>query len=98
MTSKIVALIQSCKDCPNRLYDSGGLYLCEKVSSSAHLRSDCAIPPWCPLADYPSAAMIQMTESMEVLRQENAQSHAQVQRLAAIVHKYEPGACAMLNQ
>lgn len=49
--TKIVQLVNSCKDCPNRHYYSGGTYECMKVQPS-RLNDDMSIPAWCPLADY----------------------------------------------
>lgn len=50
--TKIIGLANSCKDCPERHYYSGGTYECLKVKGST-LNVDSSIPSWCPLADYP---------------------------------------------
>jgi len=92
---KIIGIVQSCKSCPNRVYDSGGMYECEKVRQS--LAPDCVIPPWCPLADHPAAEMASLVRSLELLNQQQARSHAEVLRLAAIVNKYEPGTPMVLS-
>jgi hypothetical protein len=50
--TKIVALVNRCKECPNRQYYSGGVYECIKVWRK--LKEGEAIPRWCPLPEYPS--------------------------------------------
>lgn len=53
--TKIVQLVNSCRECPNRHYFSGGTYECMKVQPS-RLNADMSIPDWCPLAEYKTAA------------------------------------------
>lgn len=48
--SKIIGLVNSCRDCPNRRYESGGVYQCEKAGGN--LEGNCSIPDWCPLPNY----------------------------------------------
>ena len=50
--SKIVAVIETCRECPHREYESGGVYLCGK--GGGQLEKNCAIPAWCPLQNYPT--------------------------------------------
>jgi hypothetical protein len=47
---KIVQSVSDCKQCPNRVYGSGGEYECLKANR-APLCKDEAIPDWCPLAN-----------------------------------------------
>lgn len=53
--TKIVQLVNTCRECPNRHYYSAGTYECMKVQPS-RLNDDMSIPDWCPLADFQSAA------------------------------------------
>lgn len=55
--TKIIGLANSCKDCPERHYYSGGAYECLKVKGS-RLNADSSIPDWCPLTDYRVSASI----------------------------------------
>lgn len=55
MITKIVQIVNSCRECPNRHYDSGGIYECMKVQPSK-LNEDMSIPLWCPLAGYETEA------------------------------------------
>ena len=50
--SKIIGLANTCRECPHRRYESGGVYRCEKVG--VDLDASCAIPDWCPLPNYPA--------------------------------------------
>ena len=50
--SKILDIIQSCKDCPHRHYYSGGVYECSKVGEQ--LVPGVLIPRWCPLPEHPA--------------------------------------------
>lgn len=49
--TKIVQLVNTCRQCPNRVYNSGGIYECVKVDSPL---LDDGIPEWCPLPNYPA--------------------------------------------
>lgn len=51
--TKVVQLVSTCSECPNRHYYSGSTYWCMKAQPS-RLNEDMSIPVWCPLADYPS--------------------------------------------
>jgi hypothetical protein len=53
--TKIVQIVNSFRECPNRHYYSGGAYECMKVQPS-RLNADMSIPGWCPLTDYSNAA------------------------------------------
>jgi len=48
---KIAVSVTCCKECPNREYESGGIYLCSKTRGDVTTRQ--FIPDWCPLPDYP---------------------------------------------
>ena len=54
--TKIVLLVNTCRECPNRHYYSAGNYECLKAVGLGYLAPDCRIPSWCPLADYAPAA------------------------------------------
>ncbi len=49
---RIIGRVNSCKDCPNRRYGSGGVYECSKVD--APLVDSNVIPEWCPLPRDPA--------------------------------------------
>jgi len=68
---KVVALISDCKECPNRHYYSGGRYECMKAQSVLPYER-AGIPEWCPLTNYPAAAMTQLQDEVRVLRQQVA--------------------------
>ncbi len=62
MTVKVLALIRSCAECPNKSYYSGGRSECTKAGALLPMATRTGptpppIPDWCPLADYPAAAM-----------------------------------------
>lgn len=44
---KVVQTVSDCRQCPHRVYGSGGSYDCNKAQ--APLCKDEAIPAWCPL-------------------------------------------------
>lgn len=44
---RIAVAVHCCRECPNRQYDSGGVYECVKVR--APLVDSSNIPQWCPL-------------------------------------------------
>lgn len=73
--TKIIGIANSCKDCSERHYYSGGAYECLKVRGS-RLNADSSIPAWCPLPDHPA-------DAIESLQRDNAalmeDSTAQVQ-------------------
>lgn len=50
--SKIVAVIETCRECPHCEYESVGMYLCGK--GGGQLEKNCTIPDWCPLQNYPT--------------------------------------------
>ena len=50
---RILALVRSCKECPRRLYYSGGRYECTAVEQILEPGKEHDIPDWCPLAPYP---------------------------------------------
>ena len=50
--SKIAAVIETCRECPHREYESVGMYLCGK--GGGQLEKNCTIPDWCPLQNYPT--------------------------------------------
>lgn len=54
--TKIVQTVNTCRECPNKHYYSGGAYECLKVQPS-RLNADMSIPSWCPLADYSAAGV-----------------------------------------
>lgn len=66
---KVVAVIDSCRDCPNREYDSGGVYRCRK--GGGELEANCTIPAWCPLQNYPTPT----TAAQRVTIAENFAAH-----------------------
>jgi hypothetical protein len=47
---KIVQSVSDCKQCPNRVYGSGGVYECLRADRAPLLKTE-AIPEWCPLAN-----------------------------------------------
>jgi len=57
--TKIVQLVNSCRECPNSAYYSGGSYVCTKVQGSNHIPGwySGEIPSWCPLPDCPAAGV-----------------------------------------
>jgi len=57
MPKKVLALIGSCKECPNRSYYSGGVHECTKARTMLARDQEETIPEWCPLTDYPSDAI-----------------------------------------
>jgi hypothetical protein len=65
--TKIIGTANSCKECPNRHYFSGGTYECMKVQGS-RLNADSSIPAWCPLADHPAATISALTTDAERYR------------------------------
>lgn len=69
---KVLALVANCTECPNRYYYSGGQYTCTKAD--ARLSEDCEyrLPEWCPLADYPAAAMSRLARENDELRKQIA--------------------------
>lgn len=67
--SKIIGLVNTCRECPNRRYESGGVYQCEKVGTD--LDANCPIPDWCPLPNYPTQA-IQPSQAVELSDEESA--------------------------
>ena len=52
---KIVAVVSSCVDCPNRARYSRGRYECTRAEVVLPEDADRRIPTWCPLDDYPAA-------------------------------------------
>jgi hypothetical protein len=51
--ARIVQTVATCRECPNRMYFSGGKYECTKTRTK--LPESNAIPGWCPLPFYPVA-------------------------------------------
>lgn len=67
MAAKIHLLVNSCRECPEAQYESGGRYACRK----AHVMFEgeglpTTLPVWCPLPDHPGAS-IQALERQLVL-------------------------------
>jgi hypothetical protein len=54
---KVLGLVSNCKECPNRVYYSGGVYDCAKADTHLPHGQEDQIPKWCPLAEYPSGAI-----------------------------------------
>lgn len=53
--TKIVQLVNTCRECPNCRYHSSGTYACAKVIGANYIPDRFnSIPAWCPLADYPA--------------------------------------------
>ena len=63
---KIVALTQSCKQCPNYSYFSGGQSICSLANQIVLEPSE--IAPFCPLADYPSEIIASLQKTMNYHR------------------------------
>ena len=54
MTLKITGTTKNCRECPNRVYYSGGVYECTAAGDVQIKPSETdTIPDWCPLPDYP---------------------------------------------
>lgn len=51
---KITGTTNSCRECPYRVYYSGGVYECTKAGD-VHIKpaETDTIPDWCPLPNYP---------------------------------------------
>lgn len=64
--SKILGIVQACKECPHRHYYSGGVYECTKVGQN--LPRDVEIPEWCPLPNHPAHEMERMREIIKEFR------------------------------
>jgi hypothetical protein len=69
--AKIVQLVDSCRDCPNRHYYSGGTYECLKTG--AYLPKSMAIPTWCPLPDHPAQRISELEARVAQLEEEDRQ-------------------------
>ncbi|MEK7068600.1 MAG: hypothetical protein AAB964_02185 [Patescibacteria group bacterium] len=66
MAPKIVKIVNSCSECPNYGYLSGGRHECRLVG---HMVLDNAVvAPFCPLADYPSQMIANMQTTILGLR------------------------------
>lgn len=75
--SKIIGLASTCRDCPNRRYESGGVYHCEKVNLC--LQANCEIPDWCPLPNYPAQAAQPVQVHPDFTAQYRADARAAIQ-------------------
>lgn len=60
--AKILAIIKTCKECPNRHYYSGGAYECELVH--VMIPSDTYMPSWCPLPNHPAAHIADLEQQL----------------------------------
>ena len=61
---KIIGSVSNCKQCPNRVYGSGGVYECAKVDR-APLDPNEDLPEWCPL---PNDSALIAARSRKALR------------------------------
>jgi len=66
-TPKVVQLVHKCNECPHKHYDSGGTYRCELACQA--ILDVTRIAPFCPLADYPSATIARMDQTIRMLRE-----------------------------
>lgn len=82
MTPKIVDTTTSCKECPNRIYDSGRIYTCRLVGQHILPEYEHQVAPFCPLPDYPAAVIAGMQTTIHVLQKPNAYGLG----LALLVH------------
>jgi hypothetical protein len=64
--SKILGIVQCCKECPHRRYYSAGIYECSKVNEA--LPKDADIPAWCPLPDHPAHRLAAAERAMDDLQ------------------------------
>lgn len=70
MAKKVLQLVASCDDCPNKSYYSGGRSECTEVQTILPHNEGHKIPEWCPLVDYPSDAMERQRETISELRKQ----------------------------
>ena len=67
---KVIGTVSDCKQCPHRVYGSGGRYDCAKAGR-APLMNDEYIPEWCPLPNDPTMLAAQadrkIADAREVL-------------------------------
>jgi hypothetical protein len=68
MGKKVIGLVSSCKECPNRAYYSAGIYECTKVDARLPYNEEDKIPTWCPLSDYPASAIVDRDNTIRELR------------------------------
>lgn len=77
---KVVGLVSQCDECPNKSYYSGGSYNCSKANALLPWEPGRAlVPEWCPLPDYPAAAMSRITDENSALKREVADLTAQLE-------------------
>lgn len=69
MTPKILALVDSCKKCPNRRPYSGNTHECLLVDQK--IADDSAIAPFCPLVDFPAQKLADLDNTVRLLREPN---------------------------
>lgn len=67
MAKKVLQLVTSCDDCPNKSYYSGGRSECTAAQTLLPFNEGHRIPEWCPLIDYPSDAMERQQETIRTL-------------------------------
>lgn len=69
MVQKIVLLVSSCGECPNRGYYSGGQLQCNLVNEIIPDKN--VVAPFCPLSDFPSSTIANMAATIRTLREPN---------------------------
>lgn len=67
MVKKVLQLVQSCNDCPRKVYYSGGRSQCTEADTLLPHGEGDSIPDWCPLSAYPSDAMERQQERINDL-------------------------------
>lgn len=67
---RILALVNSCGECGNRQYYSGGVYNCKLVDEQ--IRDDKRVAPFCPLAHYPSDEISSLEATVQGLQKEKS--------------------------
>lgn len=65
-TPKVLDLVRSCGECPHYHYYSGGSYECKLVGQIVRDKSD--IAPFCPLAEYPSKKLADLSFTLEKMQ------------------------------
>lgn len=63
---KVLALVASCKECPNHSYYSGGSHRCTLVDQA--ILDLTTVAPFCPLSDYPARVIVEMERTILALR------------------------------
>jgi len=66
---KVLGTVDSCGECPNYGYYSGGVHRCGLVDEAVLDKT--TVAPFCPLPDYPSRIIAQMQTTILGLREPN---------------------------